>query len=132
MAMSKAERAEYNKAYREANKEKLAEYNKTYNKAYREANKEKIAAQKKAYYEANKEKLAEYNKTHNKTYREANKEKIAAKNKAWYYTNKEKLSDVYVKFMISRQFNLPNELIPDELIELKRATVKLKRALRDS
>lgn len=40
-------KAEYKKAYREANREKIA----AKDKAYREANREKIAAQKKAYRE---------------------------------------------------------------------------------
>ena len=77
--------AEYQKAYREANREKRAEYQ----KAYREANREKVAAQQKAYYEANREKLAEYKKA----YREANREegvaagrRIAAARRAAGYT----------------------------------------------
>ena len=56
------------KAYKEANKEKIAEYR----KAYQEANKEKINETNRAYKEANKEKIKEYRKA----YKEANKEKI--------------------------------------------------------
>ena len=44
-----------------------------YNRKYRQANKEKIAARMAEYYQANKEKRAEYNAE----YRKANKEKIA-------------------------------------------------------
>ena len=44
------DRKEYLKAYREANKDKIAEQM----KAYREANKDKIAEQMKAYREARK------------------------------------------------------------------------------
>ena len=47
--------AEYQKAYYEANREKIA----AQQKAYREANREKVAAQKKAWYEANREKVNE-------------------------------------------------------------------------
>ena len=50
------------KAYREANKDKIAEKG----KAYREANKDKIKAYYEAYYEANKDKI--------KAYYEANKD----------------------------------------------------------
>ena len=50
--------AEYQKAYREANREKVAEYQ----KAYYEANREKVAEYQKAYYEANREKVAERQK----------------------------------------------------------------------
>ena len=42
-------------AYREANKEKIADYQ----AAYYEANKEKIADYQAAYYEANKQKISE-------------------------------------------------------------------------
>ena len=62
------------KAYYEANKDKIA----AQQKAYREANKDKIAAQQKAYREANKDKLAAWQKA----YREANKDKIAAQQKS--------------------------------------------------
>jgi hypothetical protein len=65
------------KAYREANKEKLA----AMEKAYREANKEKFAVSKKIYHEKNKENI--------KAYLEANKEKISAQRKAYREANKE-------------------------------------------
>jgi hypothetical protein len=72
---NKEQQKEYNKKYREANKEKIKEYRddhkektKEYDKKYREANKEKI----KEYYEQNKQKINEYEKE----YYEQNKEKI--------------------------------------------------------
>ena len=67
--MSKRNRkiAEYQRAYREANREKIAENQ----RAYYEANREKISENKRAYYEANREKIAEYQRA----YREANREK---------------------------------------------------------
>ena len=46
--------AAWQKAYREANKDKAA----AWQKAYREANKDKVAARQKAYREANKDKVA--------------------------------------------------------------------------
>ena len=58
-------RAEYQRAYREANRDKLAEWE----RAYREANRDKVAERKRAYYEANRDKLAEYQRA----YREAKK-----------------------------------------------------------
>ena len=48
--------AEYQRRYREANKEALAEYQ----RRYREANKEAVAERKRRYYEANKEKWKQY------------------------------------------------------------------------
>ena len=59
----------YQRRYREANKEKVAEQQ----RRYREANKEKLAEQKRRYYEANKGKVAEQQRR----YYEANKEKVA-------------------------------------------------------
>ena len=59
------------KAYNEANKDKI----KAYNEAYYEASKEK----RKAHYEANKDKIKAYN--------EANKDKIKAQKKAYYEAN---------------------------------------------
>ena len=48
--------AEYNRAYREANRERIAEYN----RAYYEANRERITENQRAYREANRERIAEY------------------------------------------------------------------------
>jgi len=89
-----------NKQYREANKEKIADYKKQYyeankeiitekSKQYREANKEKLADYKKQCYEANKEIITEKSKQ----YYEANKEIITEKSKQYYEANKEKLAD---------------------------------------
>ena len=95
--MTKEERAEYGRKYREANKERIAERKIKYyeankeilgkkRKQYCEANKEKIAERKRKYYEANKEKIAEGNRR----YREANKENIAEGNRRYREANKGK------------------------------------------
>ena len=63
MPYSKEERRAYDKAYKEANKDKIKEQS----KAYREANKEKIKEQDRAYREANKEKIKERMKAYNQT-----------------------------------------------------------------
>jgi len=68
--MTKEERAAYNKAYYQANREKLIALRAT----YYQANKEKIAVKKAAYYQANREKVvAGITK-----YRKANPEKRKA------------------------------------------------------
>ena len=82
--MTKEEKKAYDKAYREANREKIA----AKEKAYREANREKIAIGQKDWYEANKEKVI----AQRKVYREANKEKIAAKKKVYTEANREKIN----------------------------------------
>lgn len=48
--------AEYQRRYREANKEAVAEYK----RRYYEANKEAVAERQRRYYEANKEKWKQY------------------------------------------------------------------------
>jgi len=78
-------KTEYFKAYREINKDKIAEQR----KAYRETNKDKIAEQRKAYRETNKDKIAEQMKA----YRETNKDKIAEQMKAYYEANKDKIAE---------------------------------------
>jgi phage host-nuclease inhibitor protein Gam len=135
----------YRKAYREANKEKIAECDKAYreankekiaecDKAYREANKEKIAERYKAYCEANKEKIAE----RGKAYREANREILAARRKEYNKANKEKidaenkarcenLTDSYV----ASRIGISVENISKEIIDLKRLLITIKRELRN-
>ena len=58
-------------------------------RAYREANREKIADQQRAYREANREKIADQQRA----YREANREKIADQKRAYYEANREKIAD---------------------------------------
>jgi hypothetical protein len=64
---------------------KTAEEGREYNKAYYQANKEKIAEQKRAYREANKKRIAE----RDKSYREANKERLAEQRRAYRASNPE-------------------------------------------
>ena len=74
---------EYQKQYREQNKEQIAEQM----KQYYEQNKEQIAEQYKHYREQNKERIAEQKKQ----YREQNKEQIAERDKQYREQNKERM-----------------------------------------
>ena len=76
---TKAEKAAYQKAWAEANKEERA----VYKKAWIEANKEKVAASQRAWYQANKERVA----ATNKAYYAENKEHLTVVNKAWRKEN---------------------------------------------
>ena len=76
MPHDKRNRAAQQRAYYEANREKVA----AQQRAYYEANREKVAEYKRAYREANREKVAEYKRA----YREANREKVAAQQRAYY------------------------------------------------
>lgn len=73
------------RAYRKANREKIAEYG----RAYREANRKKIAERSRAYREANLEKERE----RDRAYHAANREKRAEKDRAYYAANREKLAE---------------------------------------
>ena len=77
--------AEYQRAYREANKDSIAEYR----RAYYEANKDSIAEYQRAYYEANKDSIAEYKRA----YYEANKDSIAEYRRAYYEANKDSIAE---------------------------------------
>ena len=57
---TKEEKRAYDKAYREANKEKIAARQKVYNKAHYEANKEDVIARQKAYNQTPAGKLSSY------------------------------------------------------------------------
>ena len=61
--MSKEERAIYDKAYREKNRDKILQRE----KEYREKNKDKIKEYNKEYREKNKEKLKQKNKEYSQT-----------------------------------------------------------------
>ena len=77
---TKAEKSAYNRAWHEANKDKVA----AYRKAWNEKNKEEISAYQKDWYVANKEKVA----ASNKVYYEENKEQLTVSKKAWRKENR--------------------------------------------
>jgi hypothetical protein len=89
---------EYDKEYRENNKDKIKEYrenNKDKIKEYYENNKDKIKEYDKEYKKNNKEKLKEYRKNikdkfkeYDKVYRENNKEKINQRRRELYKLKK--------------------------------------------
>ena len=134
------------KAYREANKERLAEYNKAYkeankgkyaewSKAYYEANKDKIDEWNKAYYEANKDKIDEWKKTYYeankeryKAYYEDNKEKIGEYGKAYRKDNKEKILEYKARRRAMKRNAIPKFL---RNCELERQRIRSTFKLRD-
>ena len=121
MTTSTLSKAEYHKAWRDANKEKLI----AISKAYHEANREIINARKKAYREANLEKEA----VRMKTYREANHEKVALISKIYHEANPSIviLSNLARKYKISRP--IARALIPQELLEVKLLELQLHRLI---
>jgi len=85
--------------------EEQKEKNKEYQKQYREANKNKLKAKAKEYYQNNKDKIKEYqesnkdnNKEKSKQYRVINKEILKEKNIEYRKNNKEKIIKTQKEF----------------------------------
>jgi len=113
---------QYQKEYREKNKDKIKEVG----KEYREKNKDKIKEVKKEYYEKNKDKIKEYREKNKdkikevkKEYREKNKDKIKEVGKEYYEKNKDKIKESrlmrkyglsledYEKMLVSQKYICP-------------------------
>jgi hypothetical protein len=88
-----------------------------YNKAYRAANSERLKEQKRAYYLANKEKI---NAKHH-AYREANKEKLNEQSRKYRHENKEKLNKQ------SRDYHEKNAVVLREKMRIRVAAKKTER-----
>jgi len=137
MKTKKEKKSEYNKQYREKNKERLLEYSRRYyhenkeksaeySKQYREKNKEKITEHNKRYWAENKETLAEQNKQYReenrekiskqrKQYREKNKEAIAERQKKHYHKNKEYIIEQHRQYRNGLKENIIYKVIcPDK------------------
>jgi len=107
----KEDKAAYDRARYQANREKIIACNKLYYKT----NREKMIARRKAYVQNNKEKVDAYHKV----YREANKEKINATVKAWSRANKDKRSATQAKRRALKINQIPIQ-VRDCPIEKKR------------
>ena len=114
---NKEEMKKYKKAYYEENKEEVKKYNKT----YYENNQEEINKKSKAYYEENKEEMKKYNKT----YYENNQEERGE----YQRTRVLKLPDSYIRRLLNKQ-GIDESLITPEIMELKRAVVKVTRIIK--
>lgn len=72
------------KQHRQANREKIAVYQKEYNNQYRQSNKETIAERMKEYNQANRKKIA----ASKKKYYDDNQETLTAYQRKYYQTKK--------------------------------------------
>lgn len=86
-----------------------------YNKAWHEANKEKVRGYGRAHYAKNREKVCAYQKA----YREANKEKVSARQKTWSANlsaeRKARIKERRRKLSIKRRYGLAPERYEDVL-----------------
>jgi uncharacterized membrane protein YdbT with pleckstrin-like domain len=119
--MEASSKAEANKVWRAANKEKEA----ARKKAWKKANREKEAAYQKAYREANKGKALEANKK----YQKVNLEKENARKKVWLKSNPSAsiINNLALKYKIS--VTVIRNLVPQELIEVKSLQLQLHRLI---
>jgi hypothetical protein len=133
----------HKKAYFDSHKEER----KAYYKAYYDSHKEKIKANYKAYYDSHKEER----KATNKAYYDSHKEEMKATHKAYYDSHKEERKDTYnaycknlTEYYIKNNIkNRLTKILPEipikidkdnpiiqQLIELKRMEIKLKRFIK--
>ena len=96
---AKRKRAEYNRAYYEANRDKVTEYQ----RAYYEANRDKVTERQRAYYEANRDKVTE----RKRAYREANRDKVEERKRAYYEANRDKVAERKRAYYYNRTPNEP-------------------------
>ncbi len=97
--MTKEEKKrEYNRKYRESNKERIEEYN----RSYRQANKEKVKESNKRYYEAH----GERKKAYNEEWYKANIERKNQYLNKCYLTNKANPTFKLIHSLRSRQWHV--------------------------
>lgn len=121
---------EWRKQWRERNKDKCKEYRRKWNSL----NKDKVNAQQRSWRERNKEAARLRDKKYRKKYCEklriAHRKYLASNpgyNAAYHRKQIENLADWYVRARMSRGTNVPPKLWPDELVELQKTNIKLKR-----
>ena len=118
---------------------------KEYKAKYYIKNKEEIKKKNKIYWFVNREKCLQINKNYyqknlvngllqRKKWRESNPEKVRAFYQKHQYKTRicsKNLTDSYVKSQLTKRTLLCNKEIPQELIELKRIQMLIKREIRN-
>jgi hypothetical protein len=112
---SKEQQYAWHKEWRERNKADI----KCRNKSYHEANQEKMKTACLAYYYAHKDNMI----NQVKEWRKNNPQKL----KEYVNSRIKNLSDAYIKQLLRRKSITGLKNIPQELIEIKRLQVKIKR-----
>src|ERR1700751_746482 len=88
---------------------------------YQELNRDKIRARAKIYNKTNPEKLREYRKK----WKINNREKLLESTRRTHKRQQDMLRDTYVKYLLA------DRDAPEQLVQLKRVTVQLKRLIKE-
>lgn len=122
-------KAEYNRAYRVANRDKIRARMREYLKEYRLNNKERIAAIQRRSQEKHREKIRERTKAHRQ-----NEEVLAQRRmyqQRWRTLNPERQALYDAKSIICGSTGLPRPQIPDDLAQAKAAQLLLVGELKN-
>jgi hypothetical protein len=124
------------KAWREANLDKIREYdrNRTMTKKRRnqradwaKKNKEHVKAFAAEYYITNKAAI----RAKHAEWKKVNREKVITRNMQYFKEQRKSLSDTYVSSLLTQKTVMKNKDIPQSLIQAKRAEIKLTRLIKD-
>lgn len=133
----KRKRAQQDREYYQANRQRILERNRLYRK--------KNAAEISAKMKRKRKENPEWQRAHNSKNYQRHKRSIIQRTRDWIAKNKElhnaytlkttrrytrELNDVYVRHKLSQRSILPASTWPDSLVELKRAELQTKRLCR--
>lgn len=93
-------------------------------------NKEKVLKKVRDYRQTNPEKIKEIRKKYDEKTREKHRPADNERRKRWKAKDVQELGDVYIKQSLVRGTSLKYSDIPPALVELKRATLKVKLAVK--
>lgn len=127
------DKKEYNKIWREKNKEKIRAYNASYQKEYREKNKEQIKNKRKLYCEKHREELREkslkYASEHKeeaceraRIYYAKNKDSVLIKNKE--YRSRKEVKD-RINELSNRNYYKSIEMLDTKMYQLPEGAIIL-------
>jgi len=148
MPCDKKKKAISDKRWRDSNKEAIAVYARNWRltnkdkmaafaRKWRADNKEKKAAYNREYYKLNQEHLRSetkkrFNPEKHKVYYENNKAKIGVYVRDYMRESLRRMSSAYIRrLIVSNSQILKSADIPQELVDMKRESLRLKRTIKE-
>jgi hypothetical protein len=99
-------------------------------RAHYEKNKDKLLRKTKQYREENKELVKEWKRNDQERNREKYRPRKRERDKKANKYAVKNLTDPYIKHLLSKNSEMKYTDIPEQLIELKRTLIKIKRLIR--